>query len=150
MTAAESLRNQAQRLRGALPSRRQATPPAEQGQRLTTIPRPKDDAEIRLNWCEYDGHPYLSIRVWVKDDDGQFWPDKHRGFSIRLRELSDVADAIAQAMTLANDHLENRQEGCCPSRGSTPHRRADRLTAETCQANGNGHGQASEFDEFNH
>jgi len=56
MAAAETLRSQAQSLRKALPERRQAPPPAETGQRLAMILRPKDDAEIRLNWCEYDGH----------------------------------------------------------------------------------------------
>jgi hypothetical protein len=106
--SAEMLRSRAQALRQALPDRRPATPPAEQGQRLATIPRPKDDAEIRLSWCEYEGHPYLAIRFWVRGDDGQFWPDKHRGFSVRLRELADVAEAIGTALELANEHLESR------------------------------------------
>jgi hypothetical protein len=141
MSAPNALRSQAQRLRGALPPRRQATPPAEQGRRLATIPRPKDDAEIRLNWCEYDGHPYLSIRVWVKDDAGEWWPDKHRGFSVRLRELPDVADAIAQAAELAADHLEGRQGGIdrhAPPPGhrpADPGRRADGV-------------ESGQFDEF--
>src|ERR1700679_3019073 len=94
------LRQRAASLRGRLPERRQATPPPEQGQRLATIPRPKDDEEIRISWCEYEGHPYLSLRFWKRPDDGQFWPDRHRGFSIRLRELLDVAGAMAEALEL--------------------------------------------------
>lgn len=113
MTPAHNLRDRAQSLRGRFPDRRQSSPPPEQGRRLCTLPRPKEDAEIRINWCEYEGHPYLSIRAWVKGDDGQYWPDKHRGLSIRLRELADVAEAIAAALDLADEHLARggRQTG---------------------------------------
>jgi hypothetical protein len=78
--SAQDLRDRARSLRDRLPERRQATPPPEQGRRLATIPRPKGD-------------------------DGQLWPDKARGFSIRLRELADVAAAIAEALELAEQHL---------------------------------------------
>jgi len=146
MSTPNALRSNAQRLRGALPPRRQSTPPAEQGRRLATLPRPRDDAEIRLSWCEYDGHPYLSIRVWVKGDDGQWWPDKHRGFSVRLRELPEVADAIGAALELAAEHLEGRQA----PRGSVPGRRVDGSAAAIRQADDGHCGRASEFNEFTH
>jgi hypothetical protein len=99
------LRERAQHLRDRLPVRRRPDPPEEQGRRLATLERPRDDAEIRIDWCEYQGHPYLSLRAWVKGAGGRLWPDKHRGFSIRLRELPDVARAIAEALDLAEDHL---------------------------------------------
>ena len=108
--SASNLRDRAQSLRGRLPERRQSNPPPEHGRRLATIPRPKDDEELRINWCEYEGHPYLSIRFWRRGDDGQFWPDKHRGFSIRLRELPDVAAALAEALDLAEAHLASRPQ----------------------------------------
>lgn len=112
------LRSRAQSLRQRFPERRQATPPPEQGRRLATIQRPKDDAEIRLSWCEYEGHPYLSIRVWTRGKDGQWWPDKHRGFSVRLRELPTVAEAVAEALELADQHLD--QAGRPQPRGEGP------------------------------
>lgn len=108
MHAATDLRQRAQSFRSRLPERRTATPPPEQGRRLAMIPRPKDDEEIRISWAEYEGHPYLAIRFWRKGDDGQFWPDKHRGFSVRLRELPDVAEAIGEALELADRHLAER------------------------------------------
>jgi hypothetical protein len=113
------LRDRAQSLRGRLPERRQSSPPPEHGRRLATIPRPKDDEELRINWCEYEGHPYLSVRFWCRGDDGQFWPDKHRGFSIRVRELADFADAIAEALDEAKAHL-----------GSQPQRQPQRAAGE--------------------
>lgn len=115
---ATDLRSKAQSFRQRLPDRRGAQPPPEQGRRLVTLPRPKDDAEIRLNWCEYEGNPYLGIRVWTKGADGQYWPDKHRGFSVRLRELPDVAEAIAEALELADEHLARQ-----PMRTAAPRER---------------------------
>jgi hypothetical protein len=141
----ESLRTKAQRLREALPPRRQSTPPQEQGQRLATIPRPRDDAEVRINWCEYDGHPYVAIRFWVKGNDGQMWPDKHRGFSVRLHELPDVADAIGAALELAHQHSEGRPA----SRGSVAGRRVEGSAAAPRPSHGGTCGPANEFDEFN-
>jgi hypothetical protein len=106
---AADLRQRADHLGGRLPERRAATPPPEQGRRLATLPRPKEDAEIRITWAEYEGNPFVGVRVWRKGDDGQLWPDKHRGFSIRLRELPDVAAAIAEALDLAEEHLSRPQ-----------------------------------------
>jgi hypothetical protein len=117
------LRDRAQSLRGRLPERRQSNPPPEHGRRLATIPRPKDDEELRISWCEYEGHPYLSVRFWCRGDDGQFWPDKHRGFSIRVRELADFADAIAEALGLAEEYLSSRSPQQQPQRRAGGDRR---------------------------
>jgi hypothetical protein len=142
------LRHRAQSLRQRLPERRQASPPPEQGRRLATIPRPKDDEELRISWCEYEGHPYLGVRFWRRGDDGQFWPDKARGFSIRLRELPDVAEAIAEALELADQHQAQRARQ--EPRPAAPHGRAEENGVR-------GRGDASgadrrpgpgEFDEF--
>jgi hypothetical protein len=134
------LRDKAQQLRGALPPRRQGQPPPETGRRLATIPRPKDDEEIRINWCEYEGHPYLGVRIWRRGDDGNLWPDKHRGFSIRLHELPDVAEAIAEAIDLAEAHQRSRPQQR-PQRQAGDGRRAWRPPSLP--------GMSSEpFDEF--
>ena len=151
--AASDLRSRAESFRGRLPERRHASPPPEQGKRLATIPRPKDDEEIRISWCEYEGHPYLGIRFWKRGDDGQFWPDKHRGFSIRLRELPDVAEAIGEALELADEHVARggRQAG----RGGAPRDQADRSdgmarqgTREAINAAFRPSGGGEPFNEF--
>jgi hypothetical protein len=144
-----NLRSRAASLRGRLPQHRQSTPPAEQGRRLATIARPKDDAEIRLCWCEYEGHPYLSIRVWAKGDDGQMWPDKHRGFSVRLRELPDVAEAIAEALDLAEQHQAQWSQR--QPHGGAPRAQADGSGGAAGGNNGGGYRRAEsggQFDEF--
>ena len=120
MTTATDLREGAQGFRARNLEPRRSTPPEEQGRRLATLKRPKDRAEIRLTWCEYEGHPYLNIRVWAEDHDGQLWPQKERGFSIRLRELPDVAEAIAEALALADQHLANRPRSGGGRRESVP------------------------------
>jgi hypothetical protein len=124
MTPTE-LRRSAQGFRSRHPARDRASPPEEQGRRLVTLKRPKDRAEIRLTWSEYEGSPYLNIRVWAEGHDGQLWPQKERGFSIRLRELPDVAEAIAEAMTLADQHMANRPRVGEGRRGSVPMTGAD-------------------------
>lgn len=69
--------------------------PQETGQRLATLGRGVDQ-ELRVNLCEYQGKPFVGLRVWnlVK---GAWLPDARRGVTIRVRELHDVADALRQA-----------------------------------------------------
>jgi hypothetical protein len=129
MTTPTDLRAWAQGFRNRNPEPSRATPPEEQGRRLATLRRPKDKLEIRITWCEYEGNPYLNIRVWAESSDGRLWPQKERGFSIRLRELPDVAEAIAEAMTLADQHLASRP-------GAGEHRREPAPTPDNL------------FDEF--
>ena len=92
------------------------TPPAETVQRLATIPRGQAE-ELRVSLAEYLGHPYVSIRVWALGNDGQFWPVKGKGVSVRMKELIDVAKSLTLALSLV--------EG--PARGgSVPVRRGGR------------------------
>ena len=101
----EELRNAAQGLREALPARTITKPPEEQGRRLATFTRAEGEEELRVSWAEYKGHPFLSFRIWERDTNGQFWPSKERGFTVRLRELPDLAEAIAAAMEEARAFL---------------------------------------------
>ena len=82
-----------------------------------TIARSADE-EIRVNWAEYEGKPYVSVRLWNRDrDNGTWWPDAKKGMSIRLRELADFAEAIAEALDLAGEHQGRRQPDGTPRRG---------------------------------
>jgi hypothetical protein len=134
------LRDRARQLRDRLPERRQAKPPPETGRRLATLSRPRDDDEIRITRSEFEGNPYVGVRFWRRDDSGQFWPDKHRGFSIRLHELADVAEAIAAAIDLAEEHLGSRSR-------RRPERQAGDGRRPSCPPSLPGM-SAEPFDEF--
>ena len=73
--------------------------PEERGERLATIARGEDE-QLRLAWDEFNGAPYLSIRVW-RSENGTWWPDKTKGCSVRVRELGDFAEGIAAAIDRA-------------------------------------------------
>lgn len=74
--------------------------PQERGERLVTLARSAFE-ELRVTWDEFKGHPYLSLRVWTRGTDGQWWPDRARGCSIRIRELEAFAAAIDTAIERA-------------------------------------------------
>jgi hypothetical protein len=109
-TMTTDLRAKAESLRALIPERRQSTPPEENGRRLASMARSETE-EIRVNWSSYEGRPFLSVRLWTKDNAGQWWPDKARGMSIRIRELPDLADALSEAIDLAEEHMRNRGPG---------------------------------------
>ncbi len=77
------------------------TAPVERGRRLLTLPR-GDGEELRANLDEFNGHPFLALRIWQKGQDGVWWPVKGKGISIRIRELEDVAEALRQAAEMTN------------------------------------------------
>jgi hypothetical protein len=83
-------------LREAMPREKAREAPKEEGKRLGVLRR--DGEELRIVWSEYEGRPYLSLRIWTKGTNGAFYPDKARGFTVRLRELPDFADAIQGAL----------------------------------------------------
>ena len=90
----------AARLRENQPPERRLTAPVENGKRLATIRR-RDGDELRLNWAEFKGHPFLNIRVWREGDAGQWYPVKDTGLTVRLAELADFAEGIGAAVELA-------------------------------------------------
>ena len=114
MTATpQNLRDRASRLREQLPPRRSATPPQENGRRIATIER-SDTEQIWINLCQYEGKPYVSVRLWKRNDQGQWWPDGKRGMSWRIRELPDIAEAVAELLDLVEklqgDYHQARQQ----------------------------------------
>jgi hypothetical protein len=81
-----------------LPAVRQR-PPGEQGTVLAVLPRHGGE-EMHVSLCDYNGHPYVSLRVWAPGTDGQLWPMKARGCSVRVKEIMPVARALAEALKL--------------------------------------------------
>lgn len=71
----------------------QPAAPADQGQRLATFDR-GEGTELRVNLAEYNGHPYISIRVWERNQAGQWWPVKGKGCSIRMNEAAELAKVL--------------------------------------------------------
>ncbi len=110
MSTANDLRDRGERFRQQLPERRTATPPTENGPRIGTIERSADE-QIRVNWSEFEGKPFVALRLWKRGDDGGWWPDGKRGISIRIRELPDLAAAIAEARDNAEANQKQWREG---------------------------------------
>lgn len=81
-------------------SNAQRAAPTDRGLRLATIQRGESE-EFRICWDEFKGHPYVSLRVWTRSAAWQWWPDKTRGCSIRVRELDEFSQAIERAMDRA-------------------------------------------------
>lgn len=72
----------------------------ESGQRLATFPR-GPATELRVNWATFNGHPFLSLRVWCQLPDGRWIPDSRRGCTVKLRELEGFGAAVQQALDMA-------------------------------------------------
>jgi hypothetical protein len=108
MTSSRDLRANAAQLRAGstmFAPRPVATPPADLGVRLATLERGESE-QVRVTWAEYEGRPFLNIRLWTRNAEGQWWPDK-KGIAIKVRELPAFADGIAGALEL----LEQRDAG---------------------------------------
>jgi hypothetical protein len=80
------------------PEPEKTIPPEDRGERLATLPRERDGTELRVSRQEYEGRPYLSLRVWRRDHDGGWWPTR-KGLSIRTSEAQHVAEALAAAVS---------------------------------------------------
>ena len=142
MSMIDNLRGRAARLRDQLPpSPAESHPPEDTGRRLATCPRGKDE-ELRISLCEYEGNPYLNMRIWKCDRFQRgWWPDK-RGIAIRVRELPDLAEALAAALDLAAEPRAPRPPG--PGSGPRRDRPASPALPPPARAGG---GEFSEFSE---
>jgi hypothetical protein len=78
------------------------------GRVLASIPRGRKDPrgdhweEFRVSLEYYNGSPYVSLRLFERGGDGRFYPVKNKGCSVRLSEGRQVADAILDALELAD------------------------------------------------
>src|SRR5205807_2606553 len=69
-------------------------PPQEQGKPLAKFSRGAG-VEFRVNDAEYQGNRFISLRVWERDQSGQWWPAKGKGCSIRIGECEELAEVLA-------------------------------------------------------
>jgi hypothetical protein len=77
--------------------------PVENGKRLATLYRGHAE-EMRVNWAEYNGYPFLNLCVWQCGLDGVWRPDKKRHATVKVRELAAFSEAVQVALELATGH----------------------------------------------
>lgn len=72
-------------------------PPAEDpaAHRLATFSR-GDGEELRVELAEYEGRPFVSLRLWFRGSLGAWHPTR-KGVSLRLVELPKVVEALGDA-----------------------------------------------------
>jgi hypothetical protein len=80
-------------------------PPAETGRRLAAMPR-GEGAEMRVVLDRYQDRPYVSLRLWERDRDGEWWPVKGKGCSVRTGEVAELIAALRQV----EDILDRRDD----------------------------------------
>jgi hypothetical protein len=99
-------------------------PPTPTGTPLASFPRKGPDGveqELRVVLDEFEGHPYLALRVWQRDAAGAWWPTK-KGVSVRLTEAAGVAGALQRALDLAGKQAAPDQRTERPTRETPPRR----------------------------
>jgi hypothetical protein len=79
-----------------------ASAPIDTSRRLATFSR-GNGAELRVSLAWYENRPYVSQRVWTRGDDGQFWPSKGKGATIRVHEIATMIAALRQVEGLIDD-----------------------------------------------
>ena len=102
------LQQKAQALRQSLPPERTGKPPEMRGIRLGELLH--KDGKVIISWDEYEGHHFLSIRLWTVDDNGQLWPSKN-GFTVKLRDLPALGEAVGRALDMALEATARSPEG---------------------------------------
>lgn len=102
------LTRKANDLRRSLPPERTGTPPQMKGQLLGTLPH--REGEVRISWDIYEDHHFLSVRLWTVDDNGQMWPSK-TGFTVRVRDLPTLGEAVGRALDMALEATARSPEG---------------------------------------
>jgi hypothetical protein len=134
---------------------RLTSPPApieDQGTRLATLPR--HASELRVSLAEYQGRPYVSLRVW---EPGAYDPGLYptqKGVSVRTSELDHVISALEHAKSIlegedpggkgiaSSDTPRDDVPRYIPKRGRPRPRILDPTPLRTAPGTG------AEFDEF--
>jgi hypothetical protein len=87
-------------------------PPVDESRRFGTLERESKGEELRISLGEYKGYPFVSLRVWFKDQAGDFYPTK-KGVTLRPDE---IGEAIASLRAI-EDWLDRPREA---RRGGRP------------------------------
>ncbi len=130
-----------------------ATPPAEQGRRLATFDRKglgDERAELRVSIDEYQGHPYISVRVWTYDARVDGWWPSRKGVSVRLSEAEGVAAALTEAIERVGDQPDRSRSKPLDrgEQGGPPARRDEQRQPSQTQSRPAAPARGPAFDEF--
>lgn len=130
-----------------------ATPPAEQGRRLATFERKgrgDERSELRVSLDEYQGHPYISVRVWTYDVRVDGWWPSRKGVSVRLSEASGVADTLNEAVEKVGDQADRSRAKPIDrgEQGGPPARRDEQRQPSQPQSRPAAPARGPAFDEF--
>jgi hypothetical protein len=82
------------------------TPSKQSGRLVEAVPRGAD-AELRISIEEYEGHAYISIRLWGFDRGSKSWHPTRRGCSVRIHEARQVSNALLEALHVASSSDEH-------------------------------------------
>jgi hypothetical protein len=85
------------------------TPPEPTGELLLSVPRGELE-QLRVSLDSYEGHQFLSLRVWSKGQGDGWWPTR-KGVTVRTRELGQVLGAMGEAARLLGMGPAPRAEG---------------------------------------
>ncbi len=122
-----TLTESADKLRSSLPKSGGGKAPQDSGIRLATFPRP--EGELRFTWNIYEGKPYLRFQLWSKGDDGSFWPVKGQGFTIKVKDLPDLAEGVQKALDMALEATARSPEGRPPGGQKPSYRSSEGVEA---------------------
>lgn len=105
---APSVRKQGTRKRttpraAAAPAASPSVGPVENGPRLATFSRGPSE-EMRVNFSEFNGHYFVSLRIWYTTPDGRHLPDRARGMTVKARELAEFTQAMQVALGMLMAH----------------------------------------------
>ena len=77
--------------------------------------------EFRISIDEFEGHPFVSMRIWAPVMGGPMGPVRGKTMSVRVRELDDVIEALSEARSiLEGDGARREQQQQQPRRGQRP------------------------------
>jgi hypothetical protein len=59
---------------------------------------------MRVNFSEFNGHYFVSLRIWYTTPDGRHLPDRARGMTVKARELAEFTQAMQVALGMLMAH----------------------------------------------
>jgi hypothetical protein len=74
---------------------------AECPAQLVRAVRRADGEELRIELASYQGHPFISVRLWAFNRIDKVWLPTRKGCSVRLREAREVSCGLIEALELA-------------------------------------------------
>ena len=81
---------------------------SENGPRLATFKRSETE-EQRINLSSFEGHLYVQLSTWRKDEEGKLRVVKTQ--SIRRREVGEFIAALTRAQEMMDDETASGSTG---------------------------------------